>query len=265
MIIFTHIPKTAGTTFHTIAESSYNNNLCKKDIRKMSYKMGDKISFTPSYVGGHLPYGLHRLFPDSNFKYVTFLRNPVDRYISCFNHVHKKVFSRKRGSILLEEIYKENDLHISVEKFNNYMSCDNSMTKFLSGYFDYERSFYNLSNCIRIIKNNSKKCRINIFVNLECDDKFESNGDFWLNKAKENLKKYYFVGFQEAFRKDVKFFFDKENMFFDKNMLDQRHKKTDNYFKSKLKDKSVYSFIENINKWDIMLYNFCLKEYNYGK
>lgn len=89
MIIFIHIPKTAGTSIRKIAEKEYNI----QQIR--SYYAGyqdafNKLKGTPQHklkavkwVQGHFQFGLHEAMAQP-VKYITMLRHPADRVISFY-------------------------------------------------------------------------------------------------------------------------------------------------------------------------------------
>ncbi|MAG24881.1 hypothetical protein CMI47_04805 [Candidatus Pacearchaeota archaeon] len=75
MVIFLHIQKTAG--------SSVNKILEKQKKYKYWYKYRSDNS-TPDMISGHIPYGIHKEFGVKKFSYFTFLREPIDRWISMF-------------------------------------------------------------------------------------------------------------------------------------------------------------------------------------
>jgi hypothetical protein len=85
--IFLHLPKTGGTTFsqhlvknlkkdEIMSTSQLRYNLIPPNIKK------DKIRV----ILGHATYyGIHKLFPEKNPRYVVFLRDPADRFVSSYN------------------------------------------------------------------------------------------------------------------------------------------------------------------------------------
>ena len=75
-IIFTHIQKTSGTSVNHILKS-------QPDISIWSRQ---KTDYKPDIVTGHAPFGIHRKLGITDPSYFTFLRNPIDRWISQFNH-----------------------------------------------------------------------------------------------------------------------------------------------------------------------------------
>ena len=91
-LIFVHIPKTAGTTFARILRLNYflwrkdrvywKDYQMTKPIDQMSQKECNKLDV----IHGHLSFGIHE-YLDKPFHYVTFLRDPVKRVISFYNHI----------------------------------------------------------------------------------------------------------------------------------------------------------------------------------
>lgn len=95
-LIFIHIPKTGGSTFHSIINKRYdsseiynvfgskqNDEEIKNFIELPVYKK-ERIKL----LKGHMPFGLHSYLND-RFSYITFLRNPVDRVISQYYYIKK--------------------------------------------------------------------------------------------------------------------------------------------------------------------------------
>ncbi len=281
ILILTHIPKTAGSTFNQIAQSSLQDRFGKRNFRQLNkesfcrkygikypYNVNKELPISPKYVDGHFPFGIHNIFPTKNIKYVVFLRHPVKRYISCINHMYKYVGSSVAGARRLGKIYKEKDVIRMIKKFNDFIACDNSMVKFLSGYFPYKDILSNMIQARKVLKNpkviNDKSKRINVFVNLFFDknERFYKEEEKWLSLAKNNLKKYYFVGFQERFRDDTLNLFKKLNSKVDKELFQVRAQETPKYFQERTSNEEAYSLISEINKWDMLLYNFAISNFH---
>jgi hypothetical protein len=100
MYYFVHIEKCAGTTLHEIlaltflryvhiTKNHFGGNEKKNDLSLSEYQKIKKMF--PSMMGGHniRPY-LNFIEPSNCF---TFLRNPIERYISQYNHDHERGFS----------------------------------------------------------------------------------------------------------------------------------------------------------------------------
>ena len=118
MIYFIHILKTGGTTFDNILVRQYgleniiNLNNIDVDIEFDHHHHEPKIQEelkTKKHtvaVTGHFRYGLHKRFPEENFKYIAFFRNPVEQYLSQYYYITSldeypdiKEMSSKRGNI----------------------------------------------------------------------------------------------------------------------------------------------------------------------
>jgi len=134
VIIFPHIAKTAGVTagsslnqaFHGHKFGGYfqkkvsGTGLVDLDyiaakFNKLSTEEKQKVMFIP----GHMGFGLHTHLP-FECKYITFVRNPVDRIISTYNYV------LDRGWL---------DPKYSFEDFINmgFLGSTNNMVRTLSG------------------------------------------------------------------------------------------------------------------------------------
>lgn len=83
IIIFTHIPKTGGNTLASVLFKQYDYN-----TEMYSVYLKDSLPENLNYeklkcVIGHHPFGLHRSIP-KDCKYITMLREPVDRVLSDY-------------------------------------------------------------------------------------------------------------------------------------------------------------------------------------
>lgn len=90
-IIFLHIPKTGGTTLRDIFSRQYKkdesiltNRLIESEniIKALKDEEKNRILM----IQGHMKFGLHRYF-NSQFKYVTMMREPVKRVLSQYTYL----------------------------------------------------------------------------------------------------------------------------------------------------------------------------------
>lgn len=103
MLVFVHIPKTAGTTLHKILSHQYPRVFIHHDTdgppdAALAARIREK---NPQLIMGHFSVGLHQFLPE--LRYVTCLREPVSRIVSHYQHalndpahyLHQAVVSRK--------------------------------------------------------------------------------------------------------------------------------------------------------------------------
>jgi hypothetical protein len=139
LLIFNHIPKTAGTSLSEILKKQYGvesvyrcygDDPQQRSIHQIVKDLG-VILQSPSdlniaAVAGHLGFGLHEFFPSLNYQYLTILREPVDRVVSYYSHV-KRYFQNPLG---------EAARTLSIEEFISRklsIEVDNLQTRYLSG------------------------------------------------------------------------------------------------------------------------------------
>lgn len=134
-LLFTHIPKTAGTTFghilHAVALAQKTpflyargtiygqfHGASKGEAMQEFGRWPEAALHTRSYLSGHLPYGMHRVIKHPCF-YVTMLRDPVPRLLSQYH------FGMQRGG------WNE-DASIS-EIIQKGLLADNLQTRMVAG------------------------------------------------------------------------------------------------------------------------------------
>ena len=155
LIIFTHIPKTSGTSFKkTIIEPNIKNvNILKnKGIKDFKNQIDNNHRFASS----HIPYGLH-LFTNREVKYITFLRDPIERAISYYYFIQDQ---DPTYYIHPERIYSEN---LTIAEFYQLKKFQNWQTRFLAGFMEHK--LYNLYKSLSCEKFILKKAIYNLIKN----------------------------------------------------------------------------------------------------
>ncbi|AZO93205.1 sulfotransferase family 2 domain-containing protein [Halocella sp. SP3-1] len=172
VIIFMHIPKTAGTTLRGIIEQEYSEIAYgyggfKEEYNNLSRYMGNRASGLQCIIG-HIPFGIHSYY-NRPFHYITFIREPVDRVISLYYY---RLYNKKY--LPVEDI--------GLEKFlnNYYTQACNLQTKFLSRDADLAD-----------------------MVSLENFIKYKNEVKPDLEKAIDNLERYFTVGVTDYFNVSI--------------------------------------------------------------
>ena len=115
LIVFTHIDKTAGTSFiDTLITPNYPDGI--GGIMQGAGFKGNLFALLsrPALIIGHTPYGLHH-FTRRPVDYVTFLRDPIDRAVSFYYFLkspffppgHPHPFARHAHAVGLAEFYQD--------------------------------------------------------------------------------------------------------------------------------------------------------------
>jgi hypothetical protein len=111
VLIFMHIPKTAGISFRRMLKVKvgtwplhrllhYNETLGYYKIESFEKRLDRLAGLSPTekaricYLEGHYGYGLHE-YLDRPAAYLTLLREPIDRTISTYHHLTSPEVSRR--------------------------------------------------------------------------------------------------------------------------------------------------------------------------
>ena len=181
LMIFLHIPKTAGTTLsriiriktglwpmgnllnHSLTFGHYQINPIEKRLEYIE-SLPEKQQRRIKLFQGHFGFGVHHQLPKPNF-YVTILRDPIERVISSY-------YQLRRG------------------RPEDALAKDMSFEEFVNSGADFGRF---------LVDNGQVRSIIGTDGNPD-GSPFDSLGPEHLEKAKQNIAKHFaFVGLSERF------------------------------------------------------------------
>ena len=221
-----HIPKTAGYTLRYHIDKNLKKdeqllldyeflglNLFKPPLdyevyRNKAYKLIKSLTREKrdnlKIIHGHtVPYGIHELF-DREVRYFTFVRNPIDRTISIYNHLFN--LNKKEGGIKRMQPYYEKYFLIKGNEpsFENWLR--NKYVK--DTYYTHFSTVGNLKE-FGYLKGYSQN----------------------IKSINDALSKFYFIGLTEYFNEESLYFFKELGMhkyFIDQNISQESLKTTKN-------------------------------------
>ena len=146
MLISLHMPKTAGNSFMHALETKFGNEL-KKDYSDMlkinQYLAGNLLPQellinnhlesslnAPQCIHGHFLPAKYLYLSNNDMRFITWLRDPVDRCLSHYNFFKRSFDSKTAGSLFCKVI-EEN---WSLEKFCFSEQFKNIYSKYLWGF-----------------------------------------------------------------------------------------------------------------------------------
>lgn len=222
LIIFNHIPKTAGTSFRkTVVEpnipESQIYHYC--NIKKFILEQHDY-----TFVEGHVPYGLH-YFTNREVKYITFLRDPIERAVSYY------FFIKDSDINVYKHPLRDYADSVSLREFYENRRFQNQQTRFIAGF---------LSDRIY---------PINSYLSLEKP---------LLEKAVNNLYKHYFCfGILEKFEQSIALF--QQRLGWETTVEVAHQKKTSKRPKVSELDTATLQSLKQAHSLDFYLYDFAVK------
>lgn len=232
VIVFLHIPKTAGTTFRYIIQYQYkptaiyelyNHSLTHSQRLDKLLNLSETRKQQIKIVNSHFGFGLHE-FLHRPYTYITFLRAPIDRVVSMYYYL------QRTNNIQTNPLPPDLSLKDFVQ---TYQRIQNGMTKYLSGV---------------ILKDQLADQSPKSTANSQCATKAD------LELAKKNLKEHFkVIGLAERFDESL-ILFQKtlgwKIPLYDKNNVSKSRPSTRNVSKDTLR------LIEKSNEFDIQLYEY---------
>lgn len=159
------------------------------NLRKVISKRREKIEFI---IGHEYSYGIHKLFPGREARYVTFIRNPAERIISRYNY--DVSFIEGKDTISFEKWY--------ASQIKNEMTLffDRKLKGLRASRVSYPEFLKPLLKKIIF-----RRTRLKTLLLRTIAKKFSRTDKNSLIKAKSFLDKCYFVAITEKLDRDLKF------------------------------------------------------------
>jgi hypothetical protein len=161
--IFMHIPKAAGSTLHGILERQYRKSgIYDIDTSRLHAsivefkQLDNEEKLKISLLKGHIPFGLHEYLPQQS-RYITMLRDPVNRVISHYNYAARRPDHYLHDTIIKKKMSLSDYVSSGVTH-----EMDNAQVRLLSGHDDdlpfgscdrlmLEQAKHNLTNYFHVI------------------------------------------------------------------------------------------------------------------
>jgi len=248
-IYFLHIPKTAGTTLKHYLDSFYEPfkifpcELWTYLIKVWPVKNMDKYGL----FRGHFGFLFFKYLPQDT-RVVAMVRDPVERAISQFHHLHTICRNPRIDS------WVSADFISPTMKLKDLVFDDKKSVFFTNTQVRYLGSDINASLLRKKYLKNVTRRRPRFFIDNEDIFLRASLEAGFLEKAKNNLKQFACFGIQEMFQESlflISFKLNLKPMINKKKLMTRAGKPSRSDF-----DRVVLKRLEKLNERDIELYKF---------
>lgn len=135
-LLFLHIPKSAGSTLHSLLGLNYPRKRIYLTRRmwqgnQQFFELSEAQRHNIRVLTGHMPFGLHQYLGPGSFEYFTILRNPVDRMVSLYYHIR-----RINSHFFHEELNAKNYTIPEVMESGILTAADNCQVRMLANRLD---------------------------------------------------------------------------------------------------------------------------------
>lgn len=135
-IFFLHIPKTAGTSLRGFLEGLYPESRCCKTWFTDSLLKSPPWELAESYfIAGHYPASILDWLPPNEFSKITFMREPLARSISHFNHL------KTENDAFMHSVARDCDLDGFLNRNDGVFELANMQTRYL-GALDIDSEYF---------------------------------------------------------------------------------------------------------------------------
>lgn len=240
LVYFLHIPKTGGTTLNRFLTSQFGDkNVCPAHLWHKLIELPPKHIARYSLIWGHFYSYLYRYVPVS-MRYLTFLRDPVERALSHYGHI-----------MSLEGHY----LHRRAQELGNFSSYlrDAEMSTTLTNF--QVRALACDHDPLAIAQTLSNQELSNLQLERRLVTAFPSKDDgYLLEVAKHRLTQMCFVGITERHDDSVALLCKKFGWKFPTQL--ESHNVNSARIKQNQLDQVDLELLRKMNEADYALYEF---------
>ncbi len=87
LLISMHMEKCGGTSLHRLLRAEFGDGFYLYDPGPPESRRKPDFPTATRCVHGHMFFGLHEYFPQRVCHYITLLRDPIDRFLSNYEHI----------------------------------------------------------------------------------------------------------------------------------------------------------------------------------